>query len=73
MLTGFSVSRLDAKIKNVISSRTQLVGELQKVEDIKVPYLPEDCWRFIINFLDQPQDVLNLGSVNRSASQLANA
>ena len=65
MMTGFAVSRLDAKIKSILTSRAQLVGELQKAKCVKVPYLPDDCWRLIIYFLDQPQDVLSLGCVNR--------
>ena len=65
MMTGFTVSRLDVKIKNVLISRAQLVGELQRIKSVKVSYLPDDCWRLVISFLDQPRDVLSLGCVNR--------
>ncbi|CAI8040674.1 F-box only protein 25 [Geodia barretti] len=70
MMTGFTVSRLDAKIKSILTSRAQLVGELQKAKCVKVPYLPDDCWRLIIGFLDQPQDVLSLGCVNSTLHSL---
>ena len=68
VVTGFSTSRLDAKIKSLLSYRAQLLAELQKgggIEEVELPYLPGDCWRHIIGFLDRPQDLLNLRCVNR--------
>ena len=64
MVTGFSISRLDSKIKTLIGYRAQLIGELQIVRSEDLPLLPDDCWRHILSFLTQPRDVLNLGSVN---------
>jgi F-box protein 25/32 len=64
MVTGFSISRLDSKLKTLIGYRAQLIGELQTVRSEDLPLLPDDCWRHILSFLTQPRDVLNLGSVN---------
>lgn len=81
MMTGYSVTRLDSKIKTLLSYRAQLIGELQRTSQYKdggsygghyngvnSPCLPDDCWRHIISFLADPRDVLNLGSVNRYIS-----
>ena len=64
MVTGFSVARLDTKIKTLISYRAQLNGELHHDDGEVPPELPTDCWRHIIAYLTDPQDVLNLGCVN---------
>ena len=64
-MTGFSVSRLDTMIKNLLNYRSQLTLELQKEYASELPCLPNDCWRHIISFLTHPQDVLNLGCANR--------
>ena len=76
MMTGFSVSRLDSRIKTLLGYRAQLVGELQRNAprdgvcdggnggDNRA-HLPDDCWRHVIGFLVHPRDVLNLGLVNR--------
>ena len=65
MTTGYSISRVDAKIKLLISYRTQLTGELQKGAcDENLPLLPDDCWRHVISFLVEPHDVVHLSLVN---------
>ena len=64
-ITGFATSRLDSKIKTLLSHRTQLVGGLHKTSSSGTPpHLPDDCWRHILSYLTDPRDVLNLASVN---------
>ena len=43
-MTGFATSRLDSKIKTLLSHRTQLIGELHKTgNSVTPPHLPDDC------------------------------
>lgn len=64
MMTGFSISRLDTKVKTLINYRAQLIGELHRADGETLPQLPDDCWRHVITYLTDPRDVLNLRSVN---------
>ena len=64
MMTGFSIARVDSKIKMMITCRTELSDGLNRQQNSLPHEVPSDCWRLIIPLLKDPRDVLNLGSVN---------